>query len=220
LPKTLILGGFLEVSLTIVVLIIACGVLALATAAVYAKKVMAIGIEGSAKEVVKFTEISSAIEEGAMAFLSSEYKYVAMYCVAFAAVMLFALDDAATPELNEGFFSAGAFLFGAVISSVCAFLGMKVATKGNVRTTVRARKGLAEGFSAAFNTGAVMGFALCGLAVLGLMVICLFYKTLSDNPLVVMEMVAGFGLGGSTVALFGRVGGGIYTKAADVGARR
>jgi K(+)-stimulated pyrophosphate-energized sodium pump len=202
----------------VVILIVACGLLALGTAAVFAKKVLAVPIEGSEKEVRKLKEISGAIQEGAMAFLSAEYKYVAMYCVAFSLIMFFALDDAATPELNEGMYSAAAFIFGAFISSICAFLGMNIATRGNVRTTVRARTSLSEGFKVAFNTGAVMGFALCGLAVLSLIGICLFYSTLSPSPLAVMEMVAGFGLGGSTVALFGRVGGGIFTKAADVGA--
>ncbi len=204
--------------MSVVVLIVACGLLALGAAAVYAKKVLAVSIEGNEREVSKFREISGAIEEGAMAFLSAEYKYVAIYCAAFAALMLVALDDSHTPEVNEGVYSALAFIIGAVISSVCAFLGMKIATKGNVRTTVRCRRSLADGFKVAFETGAVMGFALCGLAVLGLVGISLLYGGLSPNPLVVMEMVAGFGLGGSTVALFGRVGGGIYTKAADVGA--
>ncbi len=95
---------------------------------------------------------------------------------------------------------------------------MKIATVGNVRTTVQARKGISEAFRTAFDAGAVMGFGLCGLAVLGMISICLIFGNFISEPHVLMEMVAGFGLGGSTVALFARVGGGIYTKAADVGA--
>ena len=95
---------------------------------------------------------------------------------------------------------------------------MLIATVGNVRTTVAARQGIGPAFRVAFNSGAVMGFGLCGFAVLGLITICLSYGRFIVEPLLLMEMVAGFGLGGSTVALFARVGGGIYTKAADVGA--
>ncbi|MEZ4742223.1 MAG: V-type H(+)-translocating pyrophosphatase [Bdellovibrionota bacterium] len=200
------------------VVIATCGFLALVAAAVYAKRVLAVNIQGTESEISRFKRISGAIEEGAMAFLQAEYKYVGLYCIAFAALMAVALDEHHTPDINEGMYSAIAFLIGAFTSSVCAFLGMKIAVKGNVRTTIGARNSLAEGFRIAFNSGAVMGFALCGLAVLGLLGMALFYSTITDNLVVAMEMVAGFGLGGSTVALFGRVGGGIYTKAADVGA--
>lgn len=204
--------------MTVVSIIFASGLLALVAAAFYTKKVLSVAIEGAPEEVSKFVEISSAIEEGAMAFLSAEYKFVALYAIVFAALMFLTLDDAHTPEINEGLHSAVAFLAGAFISSVCAFLGMKVATKGNVRTTVAARKGIAESFTVAFDSGAVMGLALTGLAVLGLMTMSLYFSSFITNQHVVMEILAGFGLGGSSVALFGRVGGGIYTKAADVGA--
>lgn len=202
----------------VIVTIFACAILALVAAAVYTKRVMAVQIEGEEEEKKKFIQISSAIEEGAMAFLSAEYKYVGIFCAVFAAVILFALDDAHTPDVHEGIYSAFSFVMGALISSVSAFLGMKIATKGNVRTTIRARTSISEGFKVAFNSGAVMGFALCGLAVFGLVVMCLVFSAMIEDPYIVMEMVAGFGLGGSTVALFGRVGGGIFTKAADVGA--
>jgi K(+)-stimulated pyrophosphate-energized sodium pump len=95
---------------------------------------------------------------------------------------------------------------------------MKIATMGNVRTAIRARKGLSEAFKVAFESGSVMGFGLVGLALLGLMSIILVFNQFIEDKELLMEMVAGFGLGGSSVALFGRVGGGIYTKAADVGA--
>ncbi len=202
-----------------VTVIFSCALLSIAVAIFFTLRVRAISIEqGTPAEIAKFKEISSAISEGAMAFLSSEYKYVSIFVAAFATLILFTLDDPNTPNLNEGLYTAIAFIIGAVTSSICAFSGMKIATIGNVRTTVSARKSLSAAFKVAFESGAVMGFGLVGLAILSLMGVVVFYQTLSTEVHVVMEMVAGFGLGGSSVALFGRVGGGIYTKAADVGA--
>ena len=199
-------------------IIYACVALALGAAAFYWKRVNSIDINvGTPGEIAKFKEISEAIAEGAMAFLNREYKYVAGFAVVFALVIFFLLDLPST-ELNEGAFSAVAFLVGAFTSSVCAYLGMKIATLGNVRTTIMARKSVSDAFRVAFESGAVMGFGLCGLAVFGLMSMTLILGLYIHETHVLMEMVAGFGLGGSTVALFGRVGGGIYTKAADVGA--
>ncbi|WP_218109886.1 V-type H(+)-translocating pyrophosphatase [Oligoflexus tunisiensis] len=202
----------------VVTLIYGSAVLAMLTAAFYAQRVRSVPIEGdNAQQVAKFNEISGAIAEGAMAFLSREYRYVAGFVAAFAVLMVLLLNNAET-EIHEGVFSAVAFLLGALTSSVSAFLGMKIATLGNVRTTIRARKGLSEAFKVAFESGSVMGFGLVGLALLGLMSICLIFGQFIEEQELLMEMVAGFGLGGSCVALFGRVGGGIYTKAADVGA--
>jgi H(+)-translocating pyrophosphatase len=205
--------------LVVIYVIYGCAFLALIVSFFYSRRVLSISIDsaGTGPEVVKLKEISSAIAEGAMAFLNREYTYVGLFGVLFAVFMYFALNDSNT-ELNEGAFSSFAFVLGASISSLCGYLGMKIATKGNVRTTIAARTGIAEAFKVAFNSGAVMGFGLCGLAVLGLISICLLFGQYIMEQHVVMEMVAGFGLGGSTVALFGRVGGGIYTKAADVGA--
>lgn len=199
-------------------IIFACILLALLTAAYYARGVTAIPIEGdNQKQIDRFKEISGAIAEGAMAFLSREYFYVGMFATCFTVLIYFFLQGE-SGHLNEGLFSAISFITGAVTSSICAFIGMKIATYGNVRTTIRARKGLSEAFRVAFDSGAVMGFGLVGLAVLGLISISLIFGQFIQDPKLLMEMVAGFGLGGSTVALFGRVGGGIYTKAADVGA--
>ncbi len=201
------------------ILIYSCAFLSLVVAWVLAKKVSSIAVIGSNdKETLKFREISGAIAEGAMAFLSREYKFVGIFVVIFSMLMIPLLDNEATADVNEGFYSAMSFLLGALTSSICAFCGMKIATIGNVRTTVMAKKGIAEAFNVAFQSGAVMGFGLVGLAVLGLMSISLLYLDLLQDAHLAMELVAGFGLGGSTVALFGRVGGGIYTKAADVGA--
>jgi K(+)-stimulated pyrophosphate-energized sodium pump len=213
--------------MSVVGIIAVCAILALAVAAFYAFKVNSLKLTaadtGATEEVVaRLKEISDAIAEGAMAFLRQEYKFVGIFSAAFAVVIALTLDNAATVDVNEGVYSAVAFVIGAVISSVCAFLGMTIATKGNVRTTVAARRSITDAFRVAFQSGAVMGFGLTGLAVLGLLAVVVLF----DSMLVaagidrhyIMEMVAGFGLGGSTVALFGRVGGGIYTKAADVGA--
>ena len=159
----------------VITLIYGSAILALATAAFYAKRVSSVAIEGdNAHQVAKFHEISGAIAEGAMAFLAREYRYVAGFVTVFAILMLLLLDNAQT-GIHEGLFSAGAFLFGALTSSLSAFLGMKIATMGNVRTTIRARKGLSEAFKVAFESGSVMGFGLVGLALLGMISICLFF---------------------------------------------
>jgi H(+)-translocating pyrophosphatase len=203
-----------------------CALLSLVVAAYYASRVLSLDPDSkdsglSVDKIARLKEISGAIAEGAMAFLSQEYKYVAGFVVVFAGLILFTLDNAATPDFNEGIYTALAFVIGAVISSVCAFLGMRIATLGNVRTTIAATRSITEAFKMAFNSGAVMGFALTGLAVIGMLVVVLWFRNAVPSNIemhYIMEMVAGFGLGGSTVALFGRVGGGIYTKAADVGA--
>lgn len=185
----------------------------------YATQVMKVSVEGSnAQETSRLKEISDAISEGAMAFLSREYQYVGGFAVVFAILIALLLNDDHTPEINEGLYTAFSFLAGAIISSLCAFLGMKIATKGNVRTAVMAKLGISEAFKVAFQSGAVMGFGLVGLALLGLTGVCLLFAAMVPETRLVMELVTGFGLGGSTVALFGRVGGGIFTKAADVGA--
>ncbi|NRA66451.1 MAG: V-type H(+)-translocating pyrophosphatase [Pseudobacteriovorax sp.] len=191
----------------------------MAAAGYFANSVRKVKVVGDTPEQeAKFKEISGAISEGAMAFLSREYQYVGVFAILFAAFMAFTLDHSSTTHINEGIYSALAFLIGAGTSSLSAFLGMKIATLGNVRTTIRAKKGLSEAFDVAFQSGAVMGFALIGLAVFGLITMCLVYGSFIVEHEILMELVAGFGLGGSAVALFGRVGGGIYTKAADVGA--
>jgi K(+)-stimulated pyrophosphate-energized sodium pump len=197
-----------------------CALLALVAAFVYSRRVLAVSIDGSGaspEATARLKEISGAIAEGAMAFLSREYKYVAAFVGVFAVLMVLLLNTGHS-TINEGIFSAVAFVAGALTSSVCAFLGMKIATLGNVRTSVMAQKGISQAFTVAFNSGAVMGFGLVGLALVGLTSIYLVYTLFIPDTHLLMEMVAGFGLGGSTVALFGRVGGGIYTKAADVGA--
>ncbi|SME96595.1 K(+)-stimulated pyrophosphate-energized sodium pump [Pseudobacteriovorax antillogorgiicola] len=202
----------------VIFLIYGSSLMAMITALYFARSVVRIPVVGDTPEQeAKFKDISEAIAEGAMAFLAKEYKYVGIFAIAFAGLMILTLDHSNTP-LHEGVYSAISFLIGALTSSLSAFLGMKIATMGNVRTTIKAKIGLSEAFSVAFQSGAVMGFGLVGLAVFGLITMCIAYGSIIEEKELLMEMVAGFGLGGSTAALFGRVGGGIYTKAADVGA--
>ncbi len=195
--------------------ILALGVLSLIVAVFYRSRVMGVKIEdgaASAEEVTRLKEISTAIAEGAMAFLSREYRVLSLFMVIFAIIIGF--------TVAEGWYTAGAFLIGAGISVLAGFIGMKIATKGNVRTASAARQSLDKAFQVAFQSGIVMGFGLTGLAVIGLALVWLGIGTLIPGveAHVQMEILSGFGLGGSAVALFGRVGGGIYTKAADVGA--
>lgn len=208
---------FLEL-IVVIEIIYLCAALAIGAAFFYARQVSAVPIEGETEQQKnKLIHLSSAIADGAMAFLRKEFSYVAVFAVLFAIFMVFALNTGHS-EVNEGLYSAIAFLIGAVISCLCGYLGMRIATIGNVRTTVQAKKGLVEAFKVAFQSGAVMGFGLVGLAVIGMVSVYLAYASFIDDKLVLMEVLSGFGLGASSVALFSRVGGGIFTKAADVGA--
>lgn len=197
----------------------------LAVAFFYMKKVTSIPLDMGLdeKDGTRLRFIHGAIASGAMAFLKQEYKFLTIFMVLFAIVIALLIDDSHTPDISEGIYTAIAFLFGGAISIASGYIGMKVATQGNARTTVSAKKDISNAYDVAINSGAVMGFALVSLAVLGLVVIYLVMSSLlSDlgeaNNHILMEVIAGFGLGGSTIALFARVGGGIFTKAADVGA--
>lgn len=148
----------------------------------------------------KMQEIASAIHEGAMAFLTREYRVLAVFVVVLFAALAFAIN---LP-------TAICFLFGALCSVGAGFIGMKVATRANVRTANAAHQGQAAALDIAFSGGAVMGMSVVGLGLLGLGIFYIIFK----DP----NIVNGFGLGASSIALFARAGGGIYTKAADVGA--
>jgi K(+)-stimulated pyrophosphate-energized sodium pump len=205
--------------------ITALGLFGLAIAFFYMKRVISVPLEMGLNEqdATRLRFIHGAIATGAMAFLKQEYKFLTIFMVCFAAIIAVLIDDSHTPDTREGIYTAIAFLFGGAISIASGYIGMKVATQGNARTTVSAKKDISHAFDVAINSGAVMGFALVGLATLGLVVIyVVMHWLLSDlgpeNNHVLMEVIAGFGLGGSTIALFARVGGGIFTKAADVGA--
>jgi K(+)-stimulated pyrophosphate-energized sodium pump len=155
----------------------------------------------------RMKEISTYIQEGSMAFLTREYKTLVIFAAVLAAVIAVGLGVA----------TAICFIVGAVFSALAGFIGMKVATKANVRTANAAKEGgMNKALSVAFSGGAVMGMAVVGLGLLGLGVLFKVFDVLG-NPQNI-QIITGFGLGASSIALFGRVGGGIYTKAADVGA--
>ena len=205
-----------------ILLILALSLFGLGIAFYYMKKVTSIRLDMGLDrdEETRLRAIHGAIAEGAMAFLKQEYRVLTYFMLGFAVVIALLTDNHETETANEGLWTALSFLFGSLISILSGYIGMKVATAGNARTTISARNSLADAFVVALNSGAVMGFALVGLATLGLILIYLFMgMVLSGVPNnVLMEVIAGFGLGGSSIALFARVGGGIFTKAADVGA--
>ncbi|MDB3992309.1 V-type H(+)-translocating pyrophosphatase [Gammaproteobacteria bacterium] len=211
-------------SVTIVVTTV-LSLMGLGIAFFYMRKVTSIPLDMGLNEAdgARLKFIHGAIADGAMAFLKQEYKFLTIFMVVFAAVIAILIDDTHTPDIREGVYTALAFLFGGAISIASGYIGMKVATQGNARTTVSAKKDISNAFDVAINSGAVMGFALVGLATLGLILVYMIMSFLladlgEENNHILMEVIAGFGLGGSTIALFARVGGGIFTKAADVGA--
>jgi inorganic pyrophosphatase len=164
----------------------------------------------------RLIEIYTAIYEGAESFLRAEYAVCALFVVVFAAVIFFLIAWGTGWNFSRGGFTALSFVLGAVTSMISGYLGMKVAVYSNVRTTVSAQKaGWTACFNTAFRAGAVMGFALCGLGILVLYVTMLAFRTHfvdAASWVVLTECLTGYGLGGSSIAMFGRVGGGIYTK--------
>ena len=174
----------------------------------------------------KMATIAKNIEKGAMAFLKAEYKILAIFVIAVA-ILLGVTGN--TPESSP--MVAFSFILGAIFSALAGFIGMKVATKANVRTTQAARTSLGKALEVAFAGGAVMGMGVVGLGVLGLGMLLVIYssqfglETAMSNPAElktvmtrIITVLTGFSFGASSIALFARVGGGIYTKAADVGA--
>ena len=148
----------------------------------------------------RMQEIAAAIHEGAMAFMKREYTYLAVFVVVLTIVLGVAINP----------LTALSFVVGAVLSATAGYIGMTVATSANVRTAHAARSGINEALTIAFSSGTIMGMMVAGLGLLGLGVLYLFIR----DP----SVINGYALGASSIALFARVGGGIYTKAADVGA--
>lgn len=183
------MSTYLSVSLIV-------GVIALAVAMMLSG---AIGKASAGNDRMK--EISGYIHEGAMAFLYREYKYLAAFILVVAIIISMFLSVS----------TAVCFIGGALFSICAGYLGMTVATKANVRTAEAARHGMSEALKIAFSGGAVMGLGVVGLGIAG---VTIAYFVFDRN----IDIVTGFGLGASSIALFARVGGGIYTKAADVGA--
>ena len=170
----------------------------------------------------KMKEISDHIYEGALAFLNAEYKLLTVFVIAVSILLTVVSFIVPTTHI----LIVIAFIFGAFFSAFAGNIGMKIATKTNVRTTQAARTSLPKALSVSFGGGTVMGLGVAGLAVLGLTAFfILFYHyfmggqwTSVSDMTIVLETLAGFSLGAESIALFARVGGGIYTKAADVGA--
>ena len=160
--------------------------------------------------------IASAIREGADAFLNRQYLGISIFVVFVTLLLywLYGLDS----YLKLGFYSPIAFLSGAVISALSGFIGMKIATRANARTTWAAKESLNTGLRVAFSSGSIMGMSVVGLGLLMVTLWFLFLKEVQADPDEVNLILFSFGMGASSVALFARVGGGIYTKAADVGA--
>ncbi len=166
----------------------------------------------------RMKSIGNSIADGAMAFLKAEYRVLAVFVVVVAALLGFANNDRA----DSSSLIALSFIVGALTSGLAGFLGMKVATKANTRTTNAARTSLSTALNVAFSGGSVMGLSVVGLGVLGLGGLFIYYTDMygTDKSSIstVLNVISGFSLGASSIALFARVGGGIYTKAADVGA--
>ncbi|RLE79535.1 MAG: sodium-translocating pyrophosphatase [Thermoprotei archaeon] len=164
----------------------------------------------------RMIEIYEAIKQGAKAYLSRQYKTLLAFMLVLSVIFALAVDYSYFLSHREGYayyfpYTGLSFLVGALFSALAGYVGMRVAVEGNVRTANSANSGLKEALSTSFKGGLVMGLCMVGLALLGVTV---FYYAYGMNPF----LFAGFGFGGSLVALFARIGGGIYTKSADVGA--
>ncbi len=200
---------------TILYAVPVCGALALLFA--YVRSAWIRRQDAGTEEMAK---ISGYIRQGAMAFLTREYRVLAVFVVAVAALLAWA--NSGRPESSA--LVGVSLLAGAVCSGLAGLFGMRVATSANVRTAAAARTSLNDALQIAFSGGAVMGFCVVGLGVIGLGVLFIFYTSLfsGGDPQAdltrAVTVLTGFSFGASSIALFARVGGGIYTKAADVGA--
>ncbi|MEO0563230.1 MAG: sodium-translocating pyrophosphatase, partial [Chloroflexota bacterium] len=160
-------------------------------------------------------KIAAAIEEGAQAFLQREYRYVG---IVVAAVTIILLVLSTIGDFGLSWLTAVAFVVGASASAATGYIGMSIATRANVRTTQAASKSLNEGLQVAFASGSVMGTSVVSLALLGISLLFIIFGAVTGDNAAAAAALTGFGFGGTTIAIFARVGGGIYTKAADVGA--
>ena len=170
-------------------------------------------------------ELAGYIADGAMAFLKAEWRVLSIFVVFAAALLAYSgtIHEINGKEIHSSWIISIAFIIGAVFSATAGYIGMKVATKANVRTTQAARTSLKQALKVSFTGGTVMGLGVAGLAVLGLgglfiAFLCIFADLGVNTVKTAIEVLTGFSLGAESIALFARVGGGIYTKAADVGA--
>ena len=175
----------------------------------------------SAEKLELMLNLHGKISDGANNFLFKEYAYLAVFCVLFGLIVFF-LAETKVGEV----WTVIAFEVGAITSIISGYIGMRIAVAANVRTTKECAFSLSRGFVTAYKAGSVLGFTLVGLALFCLTILLIAYRYTYlpkegaewEQYQQMFEKIAGYGLGGSSIALFGRVGGGIYTKAADVGA--
>jgi K(+)-stimulated pyrophosphate-energized sodium pump len=173
----------------------------------------------------KMQELAGYIASGAMAFLKAEWKVLSIFALITAALLAYSgtIHEVGGRAIHSHWIISVAFIIGAVFSATAGYIGMKVATKANVRTTQAARTSLKKALAVSFTGGTVMGLGVAGLAVLGLgglfiLFLAMFADLGANQVRTAIEVLTGFSLGAESIALFSRVGGGIYTKAADVGA--
>ena len=165
----------------------------------------------------KMQDIARRVREGAMAFLKAEYRYLIVFVIAVAILLFFK----STTEADSNGFVVLSFIVGAFLSGLAGNLGMRIATKANVRTTEAAKNSLNKALGIAFSGGSVMGIGVVSLGVIGLSLLFILYHYVIGvnwDLALILNVISSFSLGASSIALFGRVGGGIYTKTADVGA--
>ena len=192
----------------ILLLAVVAGIVALLFALFLAMNVVK---QDPGSEEIQF--IGRAIQEGANAFLRREYTLIAVFVVVVTVILALFIDFDITGRVGGGSSipaTAISYLIGAIGSGLAGFIGMSIAVRANTRTAVKAMQGLNPALRVAFNSGAVMGVSVVGIGLLGVSILYLIFRDIT--------VVAGFGFGASSIALFARVGGGIYTKAADVGA--
>ena len=192
----------------IILIAVVASIVALAFALILALNVTR---QDGGSEEIQF--IGRAIQQGAMAFLTREYTLLAAFVVVVAIILAVFIDFDVTGKVDasNGFPSTAlSYLIGAIGSGLAGFIGMSIAVRANTRTAVKAMQGLNPALRVAFNSGTVMGISVVGIGLLGISILYFIFRDIT--------VVAGFGFGASSIALFARVGGGIYTKAADVGA--
>ena len=173
----------------------------------------------------KMTELAGYIADGAMAFLKAEWKVLSIFVLFASALLAYSgtIHEVNGKEIHSSWIISISFIIGAVFSAYAGYIGMRAATKANVRTTQAARTSLKQALKVSFTGGTVMGLGVAGLAILGLgglfIAFLAIFKDLGEDTIkTAIEVLTGFSLGAESIALFARVGGGIYTKAADVGA--
>lgn len=179
------------------------------------------------KNLEELEHIGNLISRGANSFLFQEYSIMSIFIIIFSMVVFLIVDLFGQDHIHFRCYATVSYIIGAITSILCGFIGMRIAVISNYRTTYMAINSLEKAFALAYRAGCVMGFSSVGLALAVLLSLILCFSTImnpqetighSNSWSTLMELIAGYGLGGSSMALFGRVGGGIYTKAADVGA--